>query len=84
MLTVRFPNGQAVQYNTANYVTRSERYSDLYVRKDGAWIAQIPNTCIIEAVPACRVYDAVRKIEDEKVAEITREIRSVKRKLAKK
>lgn len=29
MMTVRFPNGQAVQYNTATRVVRRNEYSDL-------------------------------------------------------
>jgi len=66
MMTVRFPNGQAVVYNRAYYVTRSQHgYSDLYGKKDGEWIAQIPNTCIIESEHACRVYNALDTPADE-------------------
>lgn len=39
MMWVRFPNGQCIQYNRANYANRHAEYSDLYTEKDGAWIA---------------------------------------------
>jgi len=78
LLTVRFPNGQAVQYNTANYVKSSTEYSDIYEKKDGVWVAQVPNTCIIEAVNACRVYHAP---ESELTASIANQIEVLGRKL---
>jgi|WetSurMetagenome_2_1015567.scaffolds.fasta_scaffold233613_2 hypothetical protein len=59
MMTVRFPNGQAVQYNNARHVNRYDTYSDIYEREGGIWIAQVPNTCIIESQAACRVYDGI-------------------------
>lgn len=86
MITVRFPNGQAVQYNDGNYVSRSERYSDIYTRKDGKWIAQIPNTCIIEVVPACRVYNPVDKHSLDilfKISDLERQIKLLRKELKK-
>lgn len=68
MITVRFPSGVSVQYNSANYVARDSggRFVQLYHRteadvlaaKNGGWIAQVPNEAIIEVSPACRVYRA--------------------------
>ena len=81
MITVRFPNGQTVVYNTANYVTRTENYADIYTRKDGEWIAQVPNSCIIEAVSACRVYDA---LQQQPLEQLTKEVRALRRKISKK
>jgi len=76
MLTVRFPNGQAVQYNTANYGTRMENYTDLYADSTKTkWIAQVSNTCIIESVPACRVYNA---IETSEILNLQSELRAMK------
>lgn len=83
MMTVRFPNGQAVQYNTATYVVRSERYSDLYTKKDGSWIAQVPNTCLIEVVTSCRVYDGMHSDTPRQLDRLEKELRAVKRQLAK-
>lgn len=60
MMTVRFPSGFSVQYNTANYVSRvGNGYTDLYTEKGGSWVAQVPTAgCIVESVPPCRTYVA--------------------------
>lgn len=89
MITVRFPNGQAVQYNTATYVTRSQfGYSDLYTKENDAWIAQVPNTCLIEIVSPCRVYNAVEQmyvdVIKSQLADLTKEVRSLRRKVSGK
>ena len=57
MITVRFPSGVAVQYNTASYVLRSSDAWHLYEQKDGKWVASIQMSAgvMIEAVPACAV-----------------------------
>lgn len=86
MMTVRFQNGQAIQYNNAGYVVRSAEYSDLYEARgdDGKgknWIAQVPNSCVIECRFACRVYDA---LQERPLDDLTREIRSLKRKIVSK
>lgn len=81
MMTVRFPNGQAIQYNTATYATRFPTHTDIYERKDGRWIAQVPNTCLIEVMSACRVYNPLDKRTE--LESITKELRSIKRKLNK-
>ena len=61
MVTVRFPTGFSVQYNTATYVN----YLDggtirLRSGKDGPWIADIytASGAIIEVSSPCRTYDA--------------------------
>jgi hypothetical protein len=61
MMTVRFASGFSIRYNTASYVIRREAgYTDLYEKKDGRWIAQVPTSgCVIEITPACKVYDAM-------------------------
>lgn len=81
MMWVRFPNGQCIQYNTANYVSRTQYgYGDLYTKKDGQWIAQVPNTCIIESIPACRVSNPLTPTP----VDILKELRAIKRKLGSK
>ena len=80
MMTVRFPNGQAIQYNTANYANRHSEYSDLYESDGGKWIAQIPNSCIIESVFACRVYNPLDRHSQEH-DDLAKEIKSIGRKL---
>ena len=66
-MTVRFPSGCAVLYNTAGFVDRKSEYTDLYADEGGRWIAQVPNTCIIESTSDCRVYDPMRE-EPEKLS----------------
>jgi hypothetical protein len=60
MMTVRFPNGQAVQYNTAGFcLYRNNGQKALYTSaKKEQWIATVPADCIVENVTASRVYNA--------------------------
>lgn len=61
MMTVRFPTGVSIRYRDANYVIRhANGHTDLYTKKDGDWIAQIPTgACVVEVQPASRVFAAV-------------------------
>jgi hypothetical protein len=82
MMWVRFPNGQCIQYNQAGYVARSQfGYTDIYTKKDGVWIAQVPNTCVIEVQFACRVWNPLDNRPDDTAT--AKELRSLKRKLQK-
>ena len=81
MMWVRFPNGQCIQYNTAGHIVRFAEYSDLYTREGGAWIAQVPNTCVIESTYACRVWNPLDRSPGD--TETAKELRSIKRKIGK-
>lgn len=82
MMWIRFPNGQCIQYNNANFVSRSAYgYTDLYTKKDGTWIAQVPNTCIVESEFACKVWNPLDTKPGD--TETAKELRSIKRKLRK-
>jgi hypothetical protein len=89
MMTVRFPSGVSIQYNDAHYVQRTDTYSDLYTKKDGFWIAQVPTKgCVIEVQRACRVYDACAGDRAEQVLQNLEglphnTLRQLKRRLAK-
>ena len=88
MITVRFSNGQAIQYNTANYLRYTSSSYELYTAdpdKRGAWVAsiQLSAGAVVESVPACRVYDASHRIDEDGIAQITRELRSLKRRMNK-
>ena len=86
MITVRFPTGFSIQYNDANYVHRSSEYTDLYTEKDGNWIAQAPNSALIERFPPCRTYNPISTATERVQAEITalrKEVRSLTRKVKK-
>lgn len=67
MITVRFPDGFSVQYNSANYVTRDQiqhGFADLYTEKDGKWVAQVPVDAMIEVMTPCRTYDAKNRPQE--------------------
>lgn len=82
MITVRFADGLCVQYNTANYVNRHEGYSDICTAKDGTWVAQVPNTAIIEVVQACRTYREDYEPINDRLGRVETELRGLKRKLS--
>jgi hypothetical protein len=86
MITVRFPTGVSVQYNDAAVVERGSDYSDLYTnRYKTCWVAQVPNSAIIEIRSACAVYTAPDQSSIEKILDLlTRIERSLpKRKWAR-
>lgn len=66
MITVRFPSGFSVQYNSATYLhylgTGADQIGRLSARKDGPWIADVPisSGAIIEVTEPCRTYNANR------------------------
>ena len=81
MMTVRFPNGQAVQYNDAiNFQHYSDKYNYLLDNK-GHWLALIPTECIIELVPPCRVYNPLTDNTNDKLEALSKEIRALRRKV---
>jgi hypothetical protein len=66
MMTVRFPGGLSVTYDRAFFASRAAGYTDLYTMKDEAkreWIAQVPNTALIEREPASRVSIASNPLD---------------------
>lgn len=83
MFTVRFPSGVSIQYNDAAYASRGSGYTDIYEKKDGRWIAQVPNDCVIEAVAPCRIYNPTDRTAEyaERLGRIEKELRSLKRRI---
>ena len=88
-MTVRFPNGQAVQYNSAHYLLRTESGWVLKTSETGTFVAfiQLSAGAIVEFSAPCRVYDAVQEGKlrqlEACVDALTKEIRLLKRKLTK-
>lgn len=82
MITVRMPDGTAVQFNSANYVKRFSNFSDLYTGENGSWVAQVPLEALIELVAPCRVYRVADRT-DERIGELAREVRLLKQTVAK-
>lgn len=83
MFTVRYPNGQAIQYNTANHLRYTSNGYELYTKdpdKGGGWIATIQSSAgvTVEAVSACRVYDGPQR---KQLEELTTQVKAVRRKL---
>jgi hypothetical protein len=51
MMRIRMMNGSVIEYPEASFVARDNAggYADLYTKKDGRWLAQVPlKECIIE------------------------------------
>lgn len=84
MITVRFPTGFSIQYNTGYFV---RPWNDmLEIRKDskdGVLLALVPTSCVVEWSSPCRTYQAVPAESDALLA-LTKEIKSLKRKLGVK
>ena len=82
MFTVRFPNGQTVQYNTAGYLVHGDNGWHLYVRKDGPWVASIQPSAgaIVECTPACRVYSGM---ESELTSTLDSQLYTMRRSLSR-
>ena len=76
MITVRTPNGQAIQYNTGWYIETSATHHTIKTEGDKRHLAVIPLDCIIEWMPACRVYNPLQDSHD---GELAREIRKLQR-----
>jgi hypothetical protein len=83
MITVRFDSGYSVQYNTANYVSRSSTYTDMYTQKGGTWIAQVPNSALIESVPNCRAYFSRHDALQEENRELLRKLERARKQIAR-
>jgi ActR/RegA family two-component response regulator len=87
MMTVRYPNGQAIQYNDANYLQHGDNSTwILKTKQDGDPIVfiQASAAAIVEFRHPCRVYDGTKKTESETIVQLAKEVRSMKRKLTKK
>lgn len=67
-MILRYPNGQAVTYNHARYVTYRERVMILYTKTEGGdVVAIIPyeSGAVVEFVEACKVENPVMGLTDE-------------------
>ncbi len=90
MLVVRYPNGQAVQYNDAYTLYRENDSWSLYANeKKTKWIASIQLSAgvIVEAVTPCRVYNSIEKTPFDnltnEIVKLKKEIRKLKKGVGK-
>ena len=90
MMTVTFPTGVRVRFNNANFVVRTQGYTDLYqqtenqaaAKENGSWQAQVPNSALIEAVTPCAV-DIPQQVERHEVGRLATEVRTLKQTVAR-
>ena len=58
MITVRFASGFSVRYNSATFAQNRSEFTDLLTKEGGLWVAQVPNSSIVEFTAPCRTYFA--------------------------
>jgi hypothetical protein len=85
MLWVRFPNGQCIQYNRANYCVTDSTGRRLWTSKAASAknegiVAVVPLDCVVEFQFACSVSNPLDKAVKGD-SETARELRSLKRKV---
>jgi hypothetical protein len=82
MLTVRYPNGVSITYNTANFLRYTPSSWELYTRdpaNGGTWVASLMPSAnaIVEATPACKMENPVENLTGEAaLREVSARIRS--------
>jgi hypothetical protein len=55
-ITIRFPNGQAIRYNTLGYyVQQADGYVLLKKTDTSGWSVRVPRECVIESMDPCEV-----------------------------
>ncbi len=87
MITVRFPNGQAVQYNDAHFVDWSYTTMARILTKEGGRIMALiplPTNAIIEFTSPCCVYNPLTDTTNEQLRAMAKELRAIKRKVGMK
>ena len=87
MITVRFPNGQAITYNNAMWIIHYESSGgimhDLWTKKGGEFIARIPPGCIVEWIRPCKVENSAQVQTLESAARLVAEnLRKIPKSLA--
>jgi hypothetical protein len=77
MITVRFPSGLAIQYNSGWYIEAwGERNVAIKDTKEGNLIAVVPRDCLIEWVAPCRIYNSSTNETESKIFRELRLLRS--------
>jgi hypothetical protein len=86
MIRVRYPDGTTFQYNDANYLHRDSITWDLYSdAKETKWIASIQASAgaIVEAVPACRIYNAAEQFNSNIMRLLQEDLSIIRKKITK-
>ena len=76
MITVRYPSGFSIQYNSANHVKWYHDRWDLYEQEGGRWVASLSPGMgvLIEVMTPCRTYNAARAEADADLAVVRRKL----------
>ncbi len=89
MITVRFPSGFSVQYNDLTAMKWGsdgsiQLYTD-YAKADAGkgWKVTVPPGALVEFVSPCRTYNASADKANEEIYKLVREVRLLKRTIAK-
>ena len=94
VITVRFPSGFSVQYNSAVTICGPDAEGIVRLRAvkksnqtEGDLIARVPKECLIEFVSPCRTYNAAKEESDaalkQQIEQLRKEVRSLTRKMGK-
>jgi hypothetical protein len=86
MITVRFPSGFSVQYNSM-YVMKWDNqgmgmtlYESAEKRDSGkGWSVYVPPDCIVELAQPCRTYQAASSLDADRLAAMEKELRGLRR-----
>lgn len=73
MITVRFPNGQAVTYNEGWHIEYRDKYRAIYDKEGGDLKALVPYDCIIEWDAPCRVENPIAGVTLRAALELVRD-----------
>ena len=87
MITVRYPNGQAISYNDATYLVHGVNEWILYKDKDKKYqiaFIQASAGIIVEFYAPCSVRNPIRSHNTAEFQELAKEVRSLKRFMLKR
>lgn len=68
MITVRFPSGFSVQYNSAHRLEYIGNNGVARLFSGDKWVADVPREAIVESISPCRTYNA-NTVDDGAIAD---------------
>jgi len=90
MITVRFPSGFSVQYNSSGFIEGPDEKGVTRLREKRGGIvliARVPKECLIEMISPCRTYNAASSSAESEMKRqldaLRKEVRTLTRKVGK-
>ena len=91
VITVRFPTGFSVQYNSLSFVTQESNGVRLLFTNErdvkSGWSVLVPAEALVEVTAPCRTYNAAREewesIQKSEMSALRKEVRTLARKIGK-